>query len=109
MCQNTYLFNNKHVNHKICQIAIRRPGEITLILFGPGPPRLYTFFNMDVEEDKVMWWTGLQEPPEDVLELLEFLLGNFKDPHRAPHRAFWEPFKELIEKYRGNQKSTKIG
>merc|ERR1719201_3207004 len=40
-------------------------------------------FNMDVEEDKVMWWTGLQEPPEDVLDLLEFLLGNFKDPMDA--------------------------
>jgi Ca2+-binding EF-hand superfamily protein len=44
----------------------------------------YACFRMDdVQEERVMWWTGLQEPPADVLELLEFILGNYEHPRVA--------------------------
>ncbi len=28
-------------------------------------------------EKDVIWWTGLAEPPEDVIELLEFFVGRY--------------------------------
>jgi len=39
----------------------------------------YGLFSVDVCEQDVMWWTGLTETPEDVLELLEFFTGRFTD------------------------------
>lgn len=39
-----------------------------------------TFGFFDVQglcEDDVNWWTGLTEPPEDVLELLEFFISRY--------------------------------
>jgi Ca2+-binding EF-hand superfamily protein len=36
----------------------------------------YSYFNtQNVLEDHVSWWTGLTEPPEDVLDFLEFIIG----------------------------------
>jgi len=46
----------------------------------------YSFFPCEVTVDEVMWWTGLLEPPADVLELLEFLIGRFKN-HKQVFRC----------------------
>eukprot|EP00927_Polykrikos_kofoidii_P030640 TRINITY_DN2636_c1_g1_i1.p1 TRINITY_DN2636_c1_g1~~TRINITY_DN2636_c1_g1_i1.p1 ORF type:complete len:1333 (-),score=203.37 TRINITY_DN2636_c1_g1_i1:459-4457(-) len=35
----------------------------------------YNFFDVNAAEKDVMWWTGLAEPPEDVLSFLEFIIG----------------------------------
>jgi len=43
----------------------------------------YGEFNMNVPESEVMWWTGLMEVTEDVLDLLEFCIGNFKSMDQA--------------------------
>jgi Ca2+-binding EF-hand superfamily protein/Ran GTPase-activating protein (RanGAP) involved in mRNA processing and transport len=40
-------------------------------------------FRMDVQENEVEWWTGLNEVPPDVLDLLDWLLGNFEDVSKA--------------------------
>lgn len=37
----------------------------------------YGHFDMHIEESEVMWWTGLSEVTEDVLEWLEFCIGKF--------------------------------
>jgi len=38
---------------------------------------------MDVQKDAVLWWTGLLDVPEDVLKLLEWLIGKFGDDKDA--------------------------
>lgn len=40
---------------------------------------MYGAFNIQQQEADVMWWTGIQEAPEDVLEFLDFVIGNFPD------------------------------
>mmetsp|Transcript_26615 Transcript_26615/g.88276 ORF Transcript_26615/g.88276 Transcript_26615/m.88276 type:complete len:1465 (-) Transcript_26615:97-4491(-) len=36
------------------------------------------FFDVDgLVQDEVAWWTGLMEPPEDVLNLLEFFISRY--------------------------------
>jgi len=39
----------------------------------------YGFFAVEHTEEEVMWWTGLMEPPSDVVDLLEFLIGRYTD------------------------------
>jgi Ca2+-binding EF-hand superfamily protein len=39
----------------------------------------YSFFPVNVVEREVMWWTGLTEPPSDVIDFLEFLIGEFNN------------------------------
>jgi len=41
----------------------------------------YTFLNgiEELKEEEVQWWTGLTEPPEDVLGLLEFFISRYDD------------------------------
>ncbi|CAK9069335.1 Hypothetical protein (Fragment), partial [Durusdinium trenchii] len=34
-------------------------------------------------EQDIMWWTGLMEPPEDILDLLEFLISRFQNVDEA--------------------------
>eukprot|EP00931_Biecheleriopsis_adriatica_P114726 TRINITY_DN9063_c0_g1_i2.p1 TRINITY_DN9063_c0_g1~~TRINITY_DN9063_c0_g1_i2.p1 ORF type:complete len:1400 (+),score=271.00 TRINITY_DN9063_c0_g1_i2:368-4201(+) len=36
-----------------------------------------------ITSENVMWWTGLGEAPSDVLDFLEFLIGNFKSVEKA--------------------------
>merc|ERR1719443_2140571 len=43
----------------------------------------YGFFDMQVEESEVLWWTGLGEVTEDVLDWLEFCIGNFPSMQAA--------------------------
>jgi len=43
----------------------------------------YSYFPRDVTENDIDWLTGLNEPPEDVLDLLEFLIGNVKSMEEA--------------------------
>jgi len=43
----------------------------------------YASFPMLVQEQDVMWWTGLTEVSEDVLDWLEFCIGNFKNMDAA--------------------------
>jgi Ca2+-binding EF-hand superfamily protein len=38
----------------------------------------YGGFPCKISEEDVMWWTGLTEVSEDVLDWLEFCIGNFK-------------------------------
>mmetsp|Transcript_130542 Transcript_130542/g.377640 ORF Transcript_130542/g.377640 Transcript_130542/m.377640 type:complete len:1409 (+) Transcript_130542:86-4312(+) len=46
--------------------------------------RTYGFFDVDgLQETDVEWWTGLTEPPEDVLNLLEFFISRFSDVEQA--------------------------
>jgi len=35
------------------------------------------------KEQDIMWWTGLTEPPEDVLDLLEFFISRFQNCDEA--------------------------
>eukprot|EP00928_Gymnodinium_smaydae_P093419 TRINITY_DN7758_c1_g1_i1.p1 TRINITY_DN7758_c1_g1~~TRINITY_DN7758_c1_g1_i1.p1 ORF type:complete len:1373 (-),score=176.40 TRINITY_DN7758_c1_g1_i1:329-3958(-) len=51
----------------------------------------YGFFDLSsLLEDSVLWWTGLAEPPEDMIEFLEFLINNF-DSAKAAFRAIDGP------------------
>jgi hypothetical protein len=43
----------------------------------------YGYFNVSAKDADVTWCTGLNEPPPDVIKLLEFLLSQFKDPSAA--------------------------
>jgi len=43
----------------------------------------YGFWSCPVPADEVMWWASLTEAPEDVLEFLEFLSGNYTDVFKA--------------------------
>lgn len=36
-----------------------------------------------IKEEDVMWWTGLTEPPSDILDLLEFLISRFSNVDEA--------------------------
>jgi len=47
----------------------------------------YGFFTTDCTSEEVMWWTGLMEPPSDVVDLLEFLIGRYTDLSK--------PFKDI--------------
>lgn len=38
---------------------------------------------MTQKEEDVMWWSAIQEAPEDVLEYLEFLTSRYKDIYAA--------------------------
>lgn len=35
-----------------------------------------SYFDCPVAEEDVIWWTGLNEVPEDMIELLEFMIGD---------------------------------
>jgi len=52
----------------------------------------FGLFQCDVAEEEVMWWTGLMEPPEDVLDFLEFLMCRYPD---AKDGAMLKAFKEI--------------
>jgi Ca2+-binding EF-hand superfamily protein len=43
----------------------------------------YGHFPGEVEEADVRWWTGLTEPPADVLKFLEFLIGHVDNMNEA--------------------------
>ena len=47
----------------------------------------YSVITVTVQEE-VMWWTGLMEPPSDVVDLLEFLIGRYTDLSK--------PFKDRV-------------
>jgi len=82
----------------------------------------YGAFPMDVTEDKVLWWTGLTEVSEDVLDWLEFCIGNFKKIDDAftaidgadgngviSLREFEDGVKELgCKKFKGKDESKRI-
>lgn len=36
----------------------------------------YGYYKIQITVEEVMWWTGLAEPPPDVITFLEFLIGN---------------------------------
>jgi Ca2+-binding EF-hand superfamily protein len=42
-----------------------------------------TGFPMDIQESAVSWWSGLSEAPEDVVELLSWLLTKFSSMDEA--------------------------
>jgi len=76
-----------------------------------------------VAEDEVSWWTGLTEPPSDVLEFLEFLISRVKHVNEAftiidgvdgngviTLREFEDGFRELkCHKFKGNDEKQRIG
>merc|ERR1712217_133724 len=37
----------------------------------------------DLKDEDILWWTGLTEPPNDVVEFLEFLIGRVKTVNEA--------------------------
>lgn len=43
----------------------------------------YGYFNYDIGPDDVMWWTGLKEVHSDIIDFLEFLIGNFNSVQEA--------------------------
>lgn len=43
----------------------------------------YGYFDMRVNQTEVMWWTGLSEVSEDVLDWLEYCIGNFPNMDAA--------------------------
>jgi len=44
----------------------------------------YSAFTIKAKEEEVSWWTGLNEPPADVLDLLEFLINaGYKNSEQA--------------------------
>eukprot|EP00929_Paragymnodinium_shiwhaense_P057512 TRINITY_DN28799_c0_g1_i1.p1 TRINITY_DN28799_c0_g1~~TRINITY_DN28799_c0_g1_i1.p1 ORF type:complete len:1500 (+),score=349.89 TRINITY_DN28799_c0_g1_i1:97-4596(+) len=57
-----------------------------------------SFFPCNVEEEEVEWWTGLLEPPPDVLDYLEFLICSGVD---TADKAF-----EVIDGVGGNGEIT---
>jgi len=81
-----------------------------------------SYFSMDVAETEVDWWTGLEEVPPDVLDLLEFLIGNFDDVYQAFHKIDGEggngviTLKEFVEglaeinctKYKGKGEKERV-
>jgi len=79
-------------------------------------------FCMDVEEDDVQWWTGLTEVPQDILDLLDWIIGNFDDVYKAFHaidgeggngvvslRELEEGIRELgCKKFKGKDEKERI-
>jgi len=57
----------------------------------------YGFWKCEVPEDDVMWWAALSDAPDDVLELLEFLVSRYDD--------IFTPFK-IIDGPGGNGSMT---
>jgi len=46
--------------------------------------KTYGYYDTDgITEDDVQWWTGLTEPPEDVINLLEFFISRYPDVQKA--------------------------
>lgn len=43
----------------------------------------YGYQDGQVTSSEVKWWTGLTEPPEEVLDLLEFFISRFKNVDEA--------------------------
>jgi len=50
--------------------------EFRAFEFRKAIAKTYGYFNMDIKQAEVQWWTGLTEVPEDVLKLVEFLMGE---------------------------------
>lgn len=77
---------------------------------------------IDCGGDEVMWWTGLTEPPEDVLDLLEWIIGKYSNPKQAfkaidgdggngviTLREFEESLKELkCTKFEGKDEKERV-
>eukprot|EP00931_Biecheleriopsis_adriatica_P073498 TRINITY_DN4776_c1_g2_i1.p1 TRINITY_DN4776_c1_g2~~TRINITY_DN4776_c1_g2_i1.p1 ORF type:complete len:1515 (+),score=303.88 TRINITY_DN4776_c1_g2_i1:282-4547(+) len=43
----------------------------------------YGYLPLDPTNDDILWWTGLNEPPDDVLDLLEFFISRVKNMQEA--------------------------
>eukprot|EP00931_Biecheleriopsis_adriatica_P086251 TRINITY_DN60961_c0_g1_i1.p1 TRINITY_DN60961_c0_g1~~TRINITY_DN60961_c0_g1_i1.p1 ORF type:complete len:1472 (-),score=264.42 TRINITY_DN60961_c0_g1_i1:6-4421(-) len=87
----------------------------------------YGYQHADVSISDVKWWTGLTEPPDDVLDLLEFLLSRFKNVDEVFYkidgsaagstgngeitlREFEEGLKEMeCHKFEGPEEKIRIG
>lgn len=83
----------------------------------------YGFYNITVEEDEVEWWTGLTEPPPDVISFLEFLISRVSNVNEAftiidgedgngviTLREFEDGFAKLkCHKFKGKDEMQRIG
>lgn len=83
----------------------------------------YGFFKSNAAEEDVQWWTGLTEPPPDVLEFLEFLLSRVSHVNEAftiidgadgngeiTLREMEDGFRELkCHKFKGKDEKLRIG
>lgn len=83
----------------------------------------YGFFKVTVAEADVLWWTGLTEPPPDVLDFLEFLISRVDHVNEAftvidgvdgngeiTLREFEDGLRELkCHKYKGKDEKLRIG
>eukprot|EP00933_Yihiella_yeosuensis_P041221 TRINITY_DN35638_c0_g1_i1.p1 TRINITY_DN35638_c0_g1~~TRINITY_DN35638_c0_g1_i1.p1 ORF type:complete len:979 (+),score=122.20 TRINITY_DN35638_c0_g1_i1:209-2938(+) len=43
----------------------------------------YGYYHPDFDNSEIRWWTGLKEPPEDVLDLLEFFISRYNHVNEA--------------------------
>jgi len=44
---------------------------------------IYGYLKADFTNEDINWWTGLKEPPEDVLDLLEFFISRYNHVDEA--------------------------
>jgi Ca2+-binding EF-hand superfamily protein len=99
-----------------CAPELRKYGLRTMLAESFGG------FKIAAPEKEVEWWTGLQEPPEDVLDWLEFCLGKFDTMEEAflaidgvdgngslSLREFEEAIRELeCEKFKDKDEKQRI-
>ncbi|CAE7281021.1 Vti1b [Symbiodinium sp. CCMP2592] len=66
-----------------CQnyVAPRWTAASTVVIAVKNQRRISVAFTLSGKD--VMWWTGLTEPPSDILDLLEFLISRFSNVDEA--------------------------
>lgn len=82
----------------------------------------YSYFTVTVPDEEVLWWTGLNEVPPDMIELLEFMIGTFPNANKAfkaidgengngeiTRKEFIEGLEELgCKKFQGKDEDARI-